>query len=56
MKRRQEGCDIIMIGHDGHPEVEGTMGQSETGMYLVETESDVEKLDVRENAKLTFVS
>ena len=56
MKRRQQGCDIIMIGHDGHPEVEGTMGQSETGMYLVETESAVEKLDVRENAKLTFVS
>lgn len=56
MKRRQEGYDIIMIGHDGHPEVEGTMGQSETGMYLVETVSDVEKLAVRENARLTFVS
>ena len=56
MKRRQEGFDIIMIGHDGHPEVEGTMGQSETGMYLVETESDVEKLDVRKNDKLTYVS
>ena len=56
MKRRQEGYDIIMIGHDGHPEVEGTMGQSETGMYLVETAGDVEKLSVRENTKLTFVS
>ncbi len=56
MKRRQEGFDIIMIGHDGHPEVEGTMGQSETGMYLVETEADVEKLSVRENTKLTYVS
>ena len=59
MKRRQEGYDIIMIGHDGHPEVEGTMGQSETGMYLVETESDVEKLTVRgdgNNGKLTYVS
>ena len=59
MKRRQEGYDIIMIGHDGHPEVEGTMGQSETGMYLVETESDVEKLTVRDNgnsSKLTYVS
>ena len=55
-KRRQEGYDIIMIGHDGHPEVEGTMGQSETGMYLVETEDDVAKLIVRENDKLTFVS
>ena len=59
MKRRQEGYDIIMIGHDGHPEVEGTMGQSETGMYLVETESDVEKLTVRgdgNSGKLTYVS
>ena len=59
MKRRQEGYDIIMIGHDGHPEVEGTMGQSETGMYLVETESDVEKLAVRgdgNSGKLTYVS
>ena len=55
-KRRQEGYDIIMIGHNGHPEVEGTMGQSETGMYLVETEDDVAKLIVRENDKLTFVS
>ena len=59
MKRQQEGFDIIMIGHDGHPEVEGTMGQSETGMYLVETESDVEKLTVRgdgNSGKLTYVS
>ena len=59
IKRRQEGYDIIMIGHDGHPEVEGTMGQSETGMYLVETESDVEKLTVRgdgNSGKLTYVS
>ncbi len=55
-KRRQEGYDIIMIGHDGHPEVEGTMGQSETGMYLVETDDDVARLIVRENDKLTFVS
>ena len=56
MKRQQEGYDIIMIGHDGHPEVEGTMGQSETGMYLVETEADVDKLNVRENTRLTYVS
>ncbi len=56
MKRRQQGYDIIMIGHQGHPEVEGTMGQSESGMYLVETVSDVDKLDVGENAKLTYVS
>ncbi len=56
MKRRQEGFDIIIIGHDNHPEVEGTMGQSETGMYLVETVADVDNLNVRENTKLTYVS
>src|SRR3954464_11356543 len=36
-KMRREGREIIMIGHDGHPEVEGTMGQVEQGMHLVET-------------------
>lgn len=41
-KMRREGREIIMIGHQGHPEVEGTMGQSEHGMHLVETALDVE--------------
>ena len=36
-KMRNQGREIVMIGHKGHPEVEGTMGQSEGGMYLVET-------------------
>ena len=56
MKRRSEGYQVIMIGHDGHPEVEGTMGQSEQGMHLVETEADVEKLSFVPDAKLTYVS
>ncbi|MBL8522896.1 MAG: 4-hydroxy-3-methylbut-2-enyl diphosphate reductase [Betaproteobacteria bacterium] len=56
MKRRNEGYEIIMIGHDGHPEVEGTMGQSEQGMHLVETVEDVEKLDIAADTKLTYVS
>jgi 4-hydroxy-3-methylbut-2-enyl diphosphate reductase len=56
MKRRNEGYEIIMIGHDGHPEVEGTMGQSEQGMHLVETVEDVAKLDIAANTKLTYVS
>src|SRR5690606_3076403 len=42
-KMRQDGMEIVMIGHKGHPEVEGTMGQSEVGMYLVETPEDVAK-------------
>ena len=55
-KLRGKGCEIIMIGHRGHPEVEGTMGQSESGMYLVETPEDVEKLEVRAPENLAYVT
>ncbi len=53
---RAKGLEIIMIGHAGHPEVEGTMGQSGAGMYLVETESDVAKLLVQDENKLAYVT
>ncbi len=55
-KMRKEGREIIMIGHQGHPEVEGTMGQSEGGMYLVETVEDVANLKVTDPALLAYVS
>jgi len=55
-KMRREGREIIMIGHDGHPEVEGTMGQVEGGMYLVENVADVEKLVVANADMLAYVS
>ena len=55
-KMRREGREIIMIGHDGHPEVEGTMGQLEQGMHLVETVHDVEKLQVINPHMLAYVS
>lgn len=55
-KMRAAGKEIIMIGHKGHPEVEGTMGQSEGGMYLVETPEDVEKLEVADPAQLAYVT
>jgi len=55
-KMRRQGCEIIMIGHDGHPEVEGTMGQTDEGMYLVETVDDVAKLAVKKPASLAYVS
>ena len=45
-----------MIGHDGHPEVEGTMGQSEAGMHLVETVEDVASLKVTSPDALAYVS
>lgn len=55
-KMRREGREIIMIGHDGHPEVEGTMGQVNEGMYLVETVADVASLEVRNPDMLAYVS
>ena len=56
IKMRKEGREIIMIGHDGHPEVEGTMGQTEGGMYLVETVADVASLQVANPGLLAYVS
>ncbi|MBC3936486.1 4-hydroxy-3-methylbut-2-enyl diphosphate reductase [Undibacterium sp. CY7W] len=56
IKMRKEGREIIMIGHDGHPEVEGTMGQTEEGMYLVETVADVVTLQVANPEMLAYVS
>jgi 4-hydroxy-3-methylbut-2-en-1-yl diphosphate reductase len=55
-KMRKAGMEIVMIGHKGHPEVEGTMGQSKEGMYLVETPDDVAKLTVNDAEKLAFVT
>ncbi len=60
-KMRKAGMEIIMIGHKGHPEVEGTMGQVESdqvnnSMYLVETPEDVAQLSVRNPDKLAYVT
>jgi 4-hydroxy-3-methylbut-2-enyl diphosphate reductase len=55
-KMRKNEMEIVMIGHKGHPEVEGTMGQSEGGMYLVETPEDAEKLEVKDVNKLAYVT
>jgi 4-hydroxy-3-methylbut-2-en-1-yl diphosphate reductase len=55
-KMREQGREVIMIGHAGHPEVEGTMGQSDSGMYLVESVGDVAALTVRDPAKLAYVT
>ena len=53
---RAQGKEIIMIGHVGHPEVEGTMGQAESGMYLVESPDDVQRLAVKDENNLAFVT
>jgi 4-hydroxy-3-methylbut-2-enyl diphosphate reductase len=55
-KMREAGREVVMIGHAGHPEAEGTMGQSGSGMYLVETEADVEGLEVRDPRNLAYVT
>jgi 4-hydroxy-3-methylbut-2-enyl diphosphate reductase len=55
-RMRKEGREIIMIGHKGHPEVEGTMGQSSDGMYLVETVADAQQLQVKTPAQLAYVT
>ena len=55
-KMRAADKEIVMIGHKGHPEVEGTMGQVEGGIYLVETPEDVAALIVKDSAKLAYVT
>jgi 4-hydroxy-3-methylbut-2-enyl diphosphate reductase len=55
-KMLREGNEIVMIGHRGHPESEGTMGQSETGMHLVETVDDVARLAVENPDRLAYVT
>ena len=55
-KLREKGFEIVMIGHKGHPEVEGTLGQAGGGMYLVETPDDVSLLNVTDPDKLAYVT
>jgi 4-hydroxy-3-methylbut-2-enyl diphosphate reductase len=52
----KQGREIVMIGHKGHPEVEGTMGQAHYGMHLVENVTDVTELQVRSPAQLAYVT
>ncbi len=55
-KLHREGYDFIMVGHKGHPEVEGTMGQLSTGIYLVEDEADVLALQLPQTDKIAVVT
>ena len=56
VKMCKEGYTVLMIGHAGHPEVEGTMGQVKEGVFLIEKISDVEKLPFASNEKIAFVT
>jgi len=55
-KLHKEGYEFIMIGHKGHPEVEGTMGQLDRGIHLVEDVEDVERLVPSQTDKLAVVT
>ena len=55
-RMRAQGREVVMIGHAGHPEVEGTMGQADGGIYLVESPEDAVRLMVRDPAQLGYVT
>jgi 4-hydroxy-3-methylbut-2-enyl diphosphate reductase len=55
-RMREHGREIVMIGHAGHPEVEGTMGQSDGGIHLVESVDDVDRLAVAPGTELAYVT
>jgi 4-hydroxy-3-methylbut-2-en-1-yl diphosphate reductase len=55
-KMLKAGYEIVMIGHRGHPEAEGTMGQAEQGMHLVETVDEVAQIAPRDPARLAYVT
>ncbi len=55
-KLHREGYEFIMIGHKGHPEVEGTMGQLDSGIHLVEDEADVARVQPAQTTKLAVVT
>ena len=55
-KLHKEGYEFIMIGHKGHPEVEGTMGQLDSGIHLVEDEADVQRVQLAQADKLAVVT
>ena len=50
------GYEVVMIGHRGHPETEGTMGQAARGMHLIETVDDVAKLEIGTPDKIAYVT
>ncbi|UCD69618.1 MAG: 4-hydroxy-3-methylbut-2-enyl diphosphate reductase [Betaproteobacteria bacterium] len=56
IRQRERGREVVMIGHRGHPEVEGTMGQAQGGMHLVEAVADVARLEVSDPDNLAFVT
>jgi 4-hydroxy-3-methylbut-2-enyl diphosphate reductase len=55
-KMRVQGREVVMVGHAGHPEVEGTMGQADSGIYLVDSLDDVAQLTVQDPDHIAYVT
>jgi 4-hydroxy-3-methylbut-2-enyl diphosphate reductase len=55
-KMRRNGFEVVMIGHAGHPEVEGTMGQADDGIYLIESAEDVARLPFGPSDRIAYVT
>lgn len=55
-RQRRQGTEVVLIGHAGHPEVEGTLGQAADGMHLIETVEDVARLSVRDPENLSYAT
>ena len=53
---RDQGREVVLIGHQGHPEVEGTLGQVDGGVFLIETEADVDRLNPENPEQLAYVT
>jgi len=56
IKQDKKGNEVILIGHEGHPEVEGTSGRVQNGVILVSSEEEVESINVKDENKLTYVT
>jgi len=55
-RQRRHGTEVVLIGHAGHPEVDGTLGQAADGMHLIETVEDVARLAVRDPDNLSYAT
>lgn len=56
IRYRRKGIEVVLIGHAGHPEVQGTMGQADGGIHLVETPADVPSLSIDDDADIAYVT
>jgi len=56
MRHRRNSTEVVLVGHAGHPEIEGTMGQADGGVYLVQTVDDAERLQVKDPQNVAYAT